>query len=200
MAYDIKTLRNVSVQPKKYFFDTNIWLFKLNEPATLNQYQKQYIDFFDNICKSTLSPKPKIIITAILLSEIVNRYLRDVGFKIYCEENHLDKHNKELYKTNYRKSEQFNVDYTFICSEIKAYHNFCDLQNDLFGSDVTLKVLLKNPNKGLDFNDSYYYHLSVKNNFSIVTNDSDFFVEDVEVITLNNTLYEKGKNTIVPMK
>jgi predicted nucleic acid-binding protein len=200
MAYDIKTLRNVSVQPKKYFFDTNVWLLKLNEPSTLSSLQKQYIDFFDNVCKSTLSPKPKIIITAILLSEIVNRYLRDVGFKIYCEENNLDKNNKDLYKSNYRKSEQFNIDYTFICGEIKDYHNYCDLQNDSFGSDITLKVLLKNPNKGLDFNDTYYYHLCLKNSFSIVTNDSDFFVEKVEVITLNSTLYEKGKSAIVPKK
>jgi hypothetical protein len=40
----------------------------------------------------------------------------------------------------------------------------------------------------------------LKNSFSIVTNDSDFFVEKVEVITLNSTLYEKGKSAIVPKK
>jgi hypothetical protein len=198
MAYDIKLVRNVGIHPKKYFFDTNVWLLKVVESDSLSPQQKSYVDFFDNVCKSTLYPKPKIILTAILISEIVNRYLRDVGFRIYCEENKLDMSVKNLYKSIYRKSEQFNIDYTVICSEIKAYHNYCDLQNDLFGADISLKTLLKNPSKGLDFNDSYYYHLALKNNFSIVTHDSDFFVEQVEIITSNNDLYQKGKNSVIP--
>lgn len=73
----------------------------------------------------------------------------------------------------------------------KIVHNYFELTSDEAGSSVKLKDLLKSPPKGLDFNDYIVYQIAKKNGFTIVTDDSDFYVEDVEILTLNQTLLNK---------
>ena len=198
MAYNINLLTNVSIQKKKYFLDANVWLLILAPKSYNNPAEAKYIDFFNQLHKHHLNPR--IVITGQLLSEIINRYLRDIGFKTYCANNPLvsNASRNDRYKSEYRQTEQFKIDYDIICSDIKAFHNSCELCSDGFGQDIQFKHLLKNPIKGLDFNDHYACLLAKREGFAIVTHDIDFFIEDVEVITCNQKLYEKMKNTITP--
>ena len=102
---------------------------------------------------------------------------------------------KSYYKEVYRSSEQFRKDYISLCEDIKAYQNLYKLFSDGFGMEIRQKDILTSPPVSLDFNDYYYYKMALQNNFTIVTDDKDFFVPDVEILTYNNQLIDRAKNT-----
>jgi PIN domain. len=196
MAYNISLLDNHTIEKKKYFFDANIWLMILKPPVTLKPYQKQYLDFVEKFMKS--SQNPKIVIPSLILSEVINRYLRDVGMNIFIDKNGFTNVNSRFYKEIYRPSEQFKIDYELLCDDIKSYSKHYEFIPDKLGEEFKSKHILSSPPKGLDFNDHYYYLLAKKEKYSIVTDDGDFFVEDVEILTLNSTLYQKAKDSVKP--
>ena len=195
MAYNIRSLDMVGLAKRKYFFDANLWLKILKPPFELSQKDKKYLDFFE---KFKNSPNhPKIALTTLLLSEVINRYLRDVTYPKFCKKNAQEKPHQTYYKQVYRRSPQFLTDYVSLCEDIKAYHNFYELISDGLGSEIKQKDILTSPPQSLDFNDNYYYKMALKHKFVIITDDEDFFVEDVEVLTFNNQLIEKGKNSVI---
>lgn len=91
-------------------------------------------------------------------------------------------------------------DYISLCEDIKTYEDFYTLFPDGLGTDIKQKDILTSPPQSLDFNDNYYYKLALKNNFTIVTDDKDFFVQDIEILTYNNQLIEKANAAIVVKK
>jgi hypothetical protein len=121
----------------------------------------------------------------------MNKYIRKNGLEEAAK-------SKGFYKENYRKSQQFAIDYILLCDDIKAYHNYFQLLPDGLGDDIKLKHLFKAPPQGLDFNDFYYYLLAKEHNWVVVTDDGDFFVEDIEVHTLNQTLINKYRDQVRP--
>ena len=152
-------------------------------------------------CFNPIIKNPKKSRSALVLSEVINRYLRDVSFKKFCKKNHVaDPPPPSYYKEVYRSSQQFQADYVSLCEDIKAYQNYYELIPDGLASDVKQKDILTSPPVNLDFNDLYYYKLALKHGFVIVTDDKDFFVGDVEVLTNNNQLIEKAKATVVIKK
>lgn len=196
MHYNIRSIDMVGLQKKKYFFDSNMWLKILKPTFTLSSIDKKYLDFFQKFKDNTNNPK--IVLTALVLSEVINRYLRDVTFPIYCRKNKFDEKNKNLYKSSYRSSSDFLSDYISLCEDIKAFQNYFDLVPDGLSTEIKQKDILTSPSQHLDFNDNYYYKLALKRDYIIVTDDADFFVPDVEIITLNNQLLNKFKSTITP--
>lgn len=194
MPYNIRNLDFINLQKKNYFFDANLWLKILKPPFNLSQRDKKYLDFFQKFSNSI--NKPVIIVTALLLSEVINRYLRDVTYLQFCKKKgHLNPE-KSYYKEVYRASEQFRTDYISLCEDIKTYQKMYQLFPDGFGTDIRQKDILTSPLVSLDFNDHYYYRMALKNDFTIVTDDKDFFVTDVEILTYNNQLIDKAKNAI----
>lgn len=195
MAYSIRHLDNAALQKKYYFFDANLWLKILKPPLNLSRRDEKYLDFFERF-KNNLQ-HPKIAVTALLLSEIINRYLRDVTYQVYCRKNGNPNPDKSYYKEVYRTSQQYQTDYISLCEDIKSYQNYFELVADGLATDIRQKDILTSPILSLDFNDLYYYRLALKKGFTIVTDDKDFFVEDVEILTYNSQLIDKAKNAIV---
>lgn len=194
MAYKIRHIDNVGLQKKKYFFDANLWLKILKPPLKVSNKDQKYLDFVEKF--KNHPQHPKIAVTALVLSEVINRYLRDVSFQVFCRKNNNPNPDKSYYKEVYRPSAQFQSDYISLCEDIKAYQKWYELIPDGFATDVKQKDILTSPPVNLDFNDLYYYKLSLKHDFTIVTDDKDFFVEDVEVLTYNNQLIEKAKAAV----
>ena len=137
-------------------------------------------------------------LTELVLSEVINRYLRDVGMNKFIKKNKFTDVDSRFYKEKYRPSDQFKIDYELLCDDIKNFSNHYEFIPDKLGEEFKSKHILSSPPKGLDFNDHYYYLLAKKENYSIVTDDGDFFVKDVEVLTFNSTLYQKMKDSIKP--
>jgi hypothetical protein len=194
MPYQIRSLDFINFQKKNYFFDANLWLKILKPQFNLSKRDEKYLNFFEKF--SNHINHPVITVTALLLSEIINRYLRDVTYIQFCKKQGQVNPPKSYYKEVYRATKQFENDYISLCEDIKTYQNIYKLFPDGFGTDLRQKDILTSPSVHLDFNDHYYYKMALKYNFTIVTDDKDFFVPDVEILTYNNQLIDRGKGTI----
>jgi len=199
MAYSIHTLGTKPLEKHRYFFDANLWLKILRSSFNISKRDEEYLAFFERFKASEFNPK--IVVTSLLLSEVINRHLREVSMNKYIRKNGLEEaaKSKGFYKENYRKSDQFGIDYTLLCDDIKAYHNFIELIPDGLGDYIKLKHLFKAAPIGLDFNDFYYYLMAKEHKFVVITDDSDFFIEGIEVHTLNQNLINKYRDQLKAM-
>ena len=194
MAFQISELtRNTQASSTTYFLDANVWLYAIQNSNSLNQqlnrYEQLYAEFFNDIFDSNLDPQPKIIMTGILFSEIVNSYLKKVAMK-----NYITKFNKpdELdYKREYRPTSHYLTSYQQIVDDIYSYQECFEYISDrpILQDEPSIKSISSN----FDFNDHFYIHLCKKhikdgNELLFVTNDSDFIVEDLPILTNNRNL------------
>ena len=193
MAYSYSKLDKLKASDNcNYFLDANIWLKILIPKNNLSFKDKAYISFFDSIIENK---KAKIVVPSLVLSEVINRILREVHFQKHI--NKIKKTNptfeltSEYYKNVFRPSEEYRIAYMLLCDEIKNYHESITLISDGLGSDLKFKHILKDPPAGLDFNDFLYYNICKKNNYILLTDDKDFWVENVEILTQSDTLYDK---------
>ena len=189
----IGSLNEASIKSDcNYFFDANVWL-KVLKKANPDSRDRKYITFFEDV--ATFNRNAKIVVTSSLLSEIINRYLRDVSMALFAKkQGEIMPLHSSYYKMKYRQSQQFAIDYEILADDIKAYHGCLKWVNDGFGVLFTAKEILKSPPKGLDFNDNLMVKLARHHNFTIVTDDIDFFIEDIPVLTLNKNLLQKAQS------
>lgn len=192
MSYSYKNASTYRVEEDaQYLIDSNIWLKVLIPKNDLSRKDKEYLKLFDDIVKS----KARIVLPALVVSEVVNRIIRDVHMnkfkKKLIESGKSFRNDNSFYKLEFRPSEEFKIAYTMICDDIKAYHSSVDLINDEFGTSIKSKHVLNQPPKSLDFNDNFYYQLCKKKGYVLLTDDKDFWVKDIKVITLSKTLLDK---------
>jgi predicted nucleic acid-binding protein len=172
-----------------YFIDTNIWIAYIKRDTQKNKFEP-YFDFIDgivNINNSDVSTRkrikniPKIILSSVLLSEIINAYLRRVAMRAFYN----DKLDGKDFKKDYR--DFLHSDYpkqvSFITSEIMAFESVLHLQNDGFDSDFDISTLV-NLGKN-DFNDFYYSAICSREKIPILTEDFDFtnFKDNISIFT-----------------
>lgn len=165
----------------KYFFDANIWLYFY---CPIGNHSRNTIRKYDGFLKKAINSDTAIYISSLVISEIVNRWLR-LDFNI-LERKKLVKNN---YKNHYRGSKY----YLNTVKEVKAVFN-----NQLFKistplDDRATEISLPDVLSGLgktDFNDSYYHHLAKLDNLLVVTNDADFAELDtgISILTANQKL------------
>lgn len=189
MAFNYSKASSHSViDGNKYFLDSNIWL-KILQPKVSPKYKDSaYLKLFDKIISNN---KVKIVLPSLVISEVINRILRDVYMAKFIRKNPQLIYTDSFYKDVFRPSLDFKIAYNLICDEITNYHSSIELINDTFGSDIKFKHVLKDPPQNFDFNDYYYFRLCKNNNFILVTDDKDFWSEDITVLTMSDTLNNK---------
>lgn len=188
MPYEnIKDIYFTKVTSRYYFFDANIWIYVLDEFNSHKSLFKKYSEFFHEVAESHLPSRPKIVLCSLLLSEIINTYMHKIVFKEFIEENYNGIQPTDFdFKKHYRPTQFYKEKLAILCDNIKAFNKSIENIDDSF---VALRPfqLLKNAPANLDFNDYYYIQLckeiSNKKAISIVTNDKDFKVTDIEIIT-----------------
>ena len=165
----------------RYFFDANIWLYFY---CPIGNYNKNTISKYDGFLKRVLSNNTTIYISSLIVSEIINRWLRlDFNILKRSDNRMVD------FKQNYRGSENY----------LNTVHNITTVFNDQLLkistplNDRAEKISMPDVLCGLaktDFNDSYYHQLARLNNLIIVTNDSDFSELDtgISILTANQRL------------
>lgn len=184
MPYYIQDIRTVQPEPKKvYLFDTNIWLAVLESYYKNPQYAP-YIKFFGQI--SNLNNGSRIAVVGILLSEIINRVIRDIYLREYCQKFSFDYKTID-FKRDYKSSSSYNTDMISIFSSISAYHQHLAFISDNL-SQYSTKKLLRNIHPSLDFNDHMLVKIAQEQSLTLVTNDKDFSVENVEILTTSKEL------------
>ena len=94
---DITEIQKEIHQYGCYFLDSNVWIGYLEKQHLEKPFgYEKYITFIDEIVRlnQVENPKkipPKIAITSLLLSEVINRYVRDIAMQLFF--------GKEVYKT-----------------------------------------------------------------------------------------------------
>ncbi|KQS50049.1 MAG: hypothetical protein KAF41_12640 [Flavobacterium sp.] len=191
MAFNIVSAKNHTLESgTHYFLDANIWINILTAPSKTSYKIKIYISFFEKILARN---DIKIVVPIILMSEIINRIIRDVYFLTFAKKNNLEKPNIPLdyFKSVFRPSQEYIDSFNLIIDEFKSYSTHIEFINDGLGSDISKESIFENIDQHFDFNDNFYYQLALARNYKIVTDDKDFWRENVMIITENETLLNK---------
>lgn len=191
MAWFIKDIRNEKPQSGfRYLFDANIWLAVLDTTFSHKKVQP-YINFFNSIINETEVNDASIAVPATLLSEVINRMLKDVFYKEFCQTNTPLPTERNHFKNVYRKNPQYKIDLENTCASIRDYHRKIEFISD--GIDkYSCKQLIKNIPVHLDINDYLYSKMAIEQGLVIVTNDADFKVEDIYILTTQVELLQLG--------
>ncbi|MFM1755106.1 MAG: hypothetical protein RLZZ236_2045 [Bacteroidota bacterium] len=177
-----------------YFFDSNVWIafLKYNRKNNADRRFTPYIDFFEGVVQlnEITDPKlqrkvkhiPKIVMTSMLLSEIINTYLRVVAMPSFLNKPNSDF--KKEYRNNIHKQLKILLD------DLKSYSFIYEYVKDDF-NELNPMELLSDLNRKVDFNDLYYMKLMEKYQYVIVTDDGDFDSHEITVLTENKNLLSK---------
>jgi len=165
----------------KYFFDANIWLYFY---CPVGNYNKNTISKYDGFLKKSINSKTVIYISSLVISEIVNRWLRLDFERVKRKDVSI-----RYFKRDYRGSAYYHS----TVKDIKAVFNNQLLKISMPLDDRATEISLSDVLSGLDkidFNDCYYHHLAKLDNLLIVTNDADFAKLDtgVSILTANQKL------------
>lgn len=174
-----------------YFLDANVWIYAMQDESLLNRYETPYFNFFYKIIDSQLFPQPRIILPTLLFSEIVNTYLTRVAIRDYKAQENIPDKTALDFKKDYRPTKHYRDSYKKICDDIMALRSSIIFIND--------DSVVKNPPgylnwdvKEFDFNDFFYYQIckeyQKQNKITIITNDGDFRINDIPIITVNRDI------------
>jgi predicted nucleic acid-binding protein len=193
MSYrkNIIKLSHSRVEPIKYFIDANVWIYAMQNPNSLKHWENKYANFFFDIIDSDLDPQPKIILPSLLISEIINTYLRQIALSEYKRDNGISAIDKFDFKRNYRTTQHYKDNLEQICDDILGYKSSIDFVSD----DLMVKnpeIILNVPSSNFDYNDYIYYcmcqNIGATTSLAMITNDSDMDVSDIKILTENRTL------------
>lgn len=139
----------------------------------------------DLLYQKIISKKSKLLISAIQLSEFINKCIR-IQYKLYQEK--VD--DKEIeFKKDYRNTDDYREKMTGILDIIKSdiMPNFFFI-NDGFDNINSEHIFLYG--FSYDFNDALLAEIVRANNAILVTNDADFanYPADFQIITSNRFL------------
>ena len=193
MAYDLIDLK-FSSNPKDccYFFDSNILLPILGLPND-RQNTESYLKYFKSVYTNCLEkPDLKIYTCTNQLSEIFNILMNFEMKKIYGDVQKKDyPDNRKFFKEVFRPSENYTKKLELYKQEFFNYSEVFEVA-DL--GDLPLSDLLSFNAKTLDFNDQVILQCVEKTNAILVSDDSDFYGQEIRQATFNGNLIRRFKD------
>lgn len=184
---NITLLYHKTPQKYKYILDSNIWLFKLKPPISVTHLYNQFIE---NIIKIN----SELIICSAILSEVFNRYLRDVSMVKFAQKNNIDKDkiNKTYFKEVYRSSDDFKNQYKLLCDEFNVYKQFIKPYHDNLTDKFLWDDLLSENGARMDMNDIIISNLAKAHDAILVTHDLDHYHNTgIKIYTYNKSLFDR---------
>lgn len=194
---NISNLHSYSIKDQLYFFDANVWIFALDYFTSNNPgYKEKYRDIFYEVIDNPKN-KAKAVVCSLLVSEVINTYMKRVALPLFIEEHHNGVQPENFdFKTDYRghSTNHFKGYFDLIKDNVNAFLK--DQKNvliidDGFNSHFAQGIVTDCP-ASFDFNDFYYYRLikeiSSSNKISVVTHDGDWKVKDIDIITAEKKL------------
>lgn len=189
---NIISLHSARVIPgSNYLIDANVWILALLQFSDMKSWENRYVDFFYEIVDSRLTPAPKILMPTLLMSELVNTYLRKFALPDYKAEMGMDENKKLDFKTEYRITQHYRERYEQLIDDIASFSATLRFFDDR-GIIADPALLLNKAIDEFDYNDYLYYaicrELKKTERVAIVTNDGDYHPPDLDVITSNPNL------------
>lgn len=199
MSYQISHLDLRSVENRTYFFDANIWLLILGIKTNPSAQEVKYMQFFADVFASAKKGQARIVLPALLVSEIVNRMILNVEMPKFAKAKGEDHRTPNYLKIKFRPAPEYQKAREKIHDDLNIYASVCQQISDNFGSPGFACAELLDPQKtSLEFGDNYFYRLAAFHEAVLVTHDGDFFFQDLPIYTLNNQLLERAKAALAP--
>lgn len=189
-----------------YFLDSNTWIWYLmaeqfGDEILKKDWQKYYVEFVRGTVllnsykdKKTLKGvkhQPKIVMTSLLLSEVLNAYLR-LLMKEHIDNLPTEKEKKDYTFKKFRDTLTYKEQHRAIIDVFQGMSPFLHFIDDEFNALKPLELLINLSDK-YDFNDFYYYNLLKNKHITVVTDDGDFDFEDIEIVTYRYDLIKLNK-------
>jgi hypothetical protein len=188
----VSSLTGASPQENtNYLLDANIWIFIL--AGTRYPHQQKYLDFVGKIPRMDAVGQSKIILPSAVLSEVVNRMMKDVFMEEFAKKfwkeidpNLSGKPNK-LFKDCYRSHPQYEKDFEILLADMNAYSKYVITISDDFAG-ISIADIKNSPPIQLDFTDYTISRLARDSQYVIITDDGDFKGDDNHILTMNRSL------------
>lgn len=172
-----------SLEEKEIFLDTNIWIYLF---CSIVGKRKFIADNYAKAFKVLIHSKQKLWTDISVLSEFVNRYLRD-AFGIYKTNN--GKGEGFQYKRDYQKTDDFKENLQSVVSTVKNKILAKASVANLAYENEDMEELIGNlEDRLIDFNDLHIERLCEKNGFMLLTNDGDYAGSSLDIISGNPKL------------
>ena len=169
------------ISEKKIFFDANvlIYLFGFGTPTKIN-WGEQYARLYSRLN----TQKNKFVIDYIILSEFVNRAIR-FEYDNFLVTNGISK--RDLYYKNYRNSDdgQEALNDIYLTVKYDILSDFEVVEKSYSKDDLTLMCSIDS----LDFSDKAIVQICDENQFVLLTNDTDFKDEDIDILSCHRNIW-----------
>ncbi len=185
-SYNIISIRDQIPKKKKYFIDASVWILILMPPTSVKRELRDYIVFFENIVnfrRRKNNALPLIILNTVLISEIINRYLRREFTTWDQALKERGDNKKRDFKKDFRHTNNYDRALQNFKNDFLVHKDILLLQNDN-AQEIDLINLVEQMPNNQDFNDYFYYTYCRENDIdSIITHDGDFIFSNIEILT-----------------
>ncbi len=161
---------------EKFLIDANIWLFLF---CPLGGYKTHIIKKYDRFLKQAMTQNAGIFVSALILSEFINRYLR-LEFNLLRTK---DPAKYADFKKDFRNTTEGKALVQIVYDIIKR--QILTIATPIADQFHQMKMdELLTGTEGVDFNDVCYLHLANLEDLKVVTDDSDFSTSPLNVTFL----------------
>jgi predicted nucleic acid-binding protein len=175
---------------RKYFLDSNVWIFALSNILNPNPKESVYIDFIGKL----LEKEQVIYSHTLVVAEVFNAIAR-INFKNFKKNLPFDPNNQlnsqQIDNLDFKKDYRGSEDYMYHLSQFKSEFEIYSKNIKLMDKEIDLDIayLVKNVDGNSDFNDYFFYELAIDLGLTIVTDDRDFDYKGIDILTENQSLH-----------
>ena len=159
----------------RLFLDTNIWFYLYGPKGSKSHWVQLYSTVFNRI----LSPKSKIYIDVLVLSEFINTYSR-TQWKFVTR--HI-----ESFK-DFRNSSDFKPVAQEIADKVTSILKHCSRIESGFSTLAINDLITDYAAGNSDFNDQVITEICRSNKLTLITHDGDFRSQEIPILTANSQL------------
>lgn len=181
MNHELVTEHNFT-QEDKLFLDANVWIYMYGPQKPGDRRGEIYSKEFDRILKA----ESQIFIDVLVVSEFINRYAKIKHDLLAPCSKFKD----------FRNTPDFKLVAQDIAADVRNnILNHCFLTESGF-TTLGMDDLLNEYSTGdFDFNDQVITELCKTNGLTLITNDADFKCKDIPILTANNRLLRRLRNS-----
>lgn len=170
-----------NIADKKIFFDANIliYLFGFGVPSYQN-WEGQYATLYSNLNNQN----NQFVVDFTVISEFVNRAIK-IEYKNYLELNNLN--TNDLRYKEYRNSQDGKdaLEDIYLTVKEEILNEFEVVEVSYSKTDLTLMCAIDS----LDFSDKAIVKICDENQFVLLTNDTDFKDENIDILSCHSRLH-----------
>ena len=164
----------------RLFFDTNIWITLFDCRTDLNRRESPD-KIYAGALKRALTAKSQLFIHPFVVSEFVNRMVRDehnfqVGMGV------ADKDFKK-----WRSSDVYRNFAPVVADQVRSFARVCAFVEHSFSREPFEKCLLAFEEDSRDLNDELLLQICENSDLTLVTKDGDFRHATSPILTANTT-------------